>query len=586
MIKMKRVMSLAMIMSMMMGSFAPSQSVLAKQNEIVAAYGEENTQVTSEATTQQSSTEATTQQPSTEVTTEQPSTEMTTQQSSTEVTTEQPGTEATTEKENSTQEKPNEEIKTSKYADTGLSPLKAKVIVIDPGHCSKHTGASGNGLKEEKVTLDISLACRDYLEDYDDVIVYLTREDGSCCAQLGVGECLAGRNNYSKLMDADFLVSMHINAGSSSGANVLAAYKSGYNDSIRKQTQDFGKIALAKLKEIGIANRGFLLRKSGSGNRYPNGSLCDYYSIVRRGVVQQIPSVIIEHGYITSSSDCSKFFKTKAKRKKVGQADAKAIVEYYNLSKNTLKGSFKEVDGETYFENANSEKMSGWVKNDGKWYYFDPETAKMSHGFVTIEDKVVYLSPSTGELITGWFTVNSTKYFSKGNGELVRNQSYSDGVYTYLFNSNGKLLKKGLHAVNGNTYYVNSKKHVVTDCVQKVSGKYYGFDEDGKQVYGYQRINGRYYYFDLETGVMAKKKMVKLEDGTYYFGSKGVRQTGWITYKKEKYFFNISTGKMSKGWKKISGKYYYFSKKNGKMQKDKKIGKYYVNSNGVRTKKK
>ena len=34
------------------------------------------------------------------------------------------------------------------------------------------------------------------------------------------------------------------------------------------------------------------------------------------------------------------------------------------------------------------------------------------------------------------------------------------------------------------------------------------------------------------------------------------------------------------------GKYYYFSKTTGKMQKSKWIGKYYVNSKGVRTKKK
>ena len=63
-------------------------------------------------------------------------------------------------------------------------------------------------------------------------------------------------------------------------------------------------------------------------------------------------------------------------------------------------------------------------------------------------------------------------------------------------------------------------------------------------LYGFVKINGNYYYFDEETGVMLK------------------------------------------GWQKINGKYRYFSKKNGKMQKSKRIGKYYVNSKGIRTKKK
>lgn len=472
------------------------------------------------------------------------------------------------------------------YKDTGLSPLDAKIVVLDPGHCKKHPGASGNGLKEEVVNLDIALACRDVLDTYGDVIVYMTREDGSCCTELNVGDCLASRNNYAKQLDADFLVSMHINAGSSNGANVLAAYKSGYHDSIRKQTQAFGKIALAKLKALGIKNRGFLLRKSGSGNRYSNGKLADYYSIVRRGVIQQIPSVIIEHGYITSSSDCKKFFKTKAKRKKVGQADAAAIIEYYSLEKPLVEGKLTTENDSTYFVTANNEKLSGWVKQDGKWYYFDTVTGQMQKGFVTIGENTFYMSPNTGEMQTGWFSVNGARYLAKGNGAIVKNRTYSDGQYTYLFNSSGKQLKKGFHTVGDAVYYVNSKKHVLTNCTSKISGKYYGFDEEGKKLFGYQQINGKCYYFAPDTGVMSRSKIVTIDGSRYYFGSSGAQAKGLIKCESSIYYFDKKTGKMVTGWKKISGKYYYFSKTSGKMQKSKWIGKYYVNSKGVRTKKK
>jgi N-acetylmuramoyl-L-alanine amidase len=443
--------------------------------------------------------------------------ETTTEGTENDVTTEQPTTE-----ESTTEEEPATEV-VSEYTDTGLSPVNSKIIVLDPGHCSKHTGASGNGLREEKVTLDISLACQSYLNKYGDVTVYMTREDGTCCSALKLGDCLAARNNYAKFLSADFLVSVHINAGSSSGANVLAAYKSGYNDSIRKQTQAFGKIALKKLKALGIANRGLLLRRSENKTRYSNGRLADYYSIVRNGVLQKIPSVIIEHGYITSASDCKKFFKTKAKRKKVGQADAKAIIEYYGLKKKVVEGTFINSDGATYYVGKDKTKLAGWVKSDGKWYYFDTMTGQMQSGFVTIGEDTFYLSPNTGEMITGWFTVNGKKYLARGNGSLVMNQTYSDGIYTYLFNSKGVQLKKGLRTVDNKTYYVNSKKRCVF---------------------------------------------------------------GWVTYKGSKYYFNKKTGVMVTGWKKISGKYYYFSKTTGKMAKSKWIGKYYVNSKGIRTKKK
>ena len=469
---------------------------------------------------------------------------------------------------------------------SSLSPADARVIVLDPGHCGKHPGASGNGLREEVVVLDIAQACKDALEDYGDVIVYMTREDGGCPSANGLGDDLLSRNNYAKFLGADFLVSMHINAGVSSGAYVLTAYKSGYHDNIRKETQAFGKIALAELKKLGITNRGLLLRRSESGNRYSNGSLADYYSIVRHGVLQNIPSVIIEHGYITSASDCNRFFRTKAKREKLGQADAKAIVKYYDLSQKVIQGTFQKEGKATYFLNSADRKVAGWIKQDGDWYYLDETDGTRQTGFVTVGDEMYYLNPSTGAMVTGWFSVDGKRYLAKGNGTLVRNRMHGDGKANYLFDSAGRQLKKGLHTLDGHTYYVNSKKNVVTGPA-KVKGKYYLFDtETGHMLYGEQKQKGVYYYLDPDTGVMARKKMVEIDGATYYYGKTGARATGWVTYKSGRYYFNKSSGKMAVGWKKIDGKYYYFDKSTGKMAKNKWIGKYYVNGKGIRTKKK
>ncbi len=464
-----------------------------------------------------------------------------------------------------------------------LSPLDAKVIVLDPGHCSTHPGAYGNGLREENVVMDITGACRDALASYGDVTIYLTREDGSCCSNLELGGCLISRNNYAKILGADFLISMHINAGYTTGANVLAAYQSGYNDDIRVETQKFGKIALKELKKLGIANRGLLLRKS-SSYKYKNGATADYYSIVRNGVVQKIPSVIIEHGYISSSSDCKKFFKTSSQRNKVGKADAKAIVSYYGLNQKVTAGAFQEIDGNTYYITKDGKKLTGWVKSDERWYYFDEKTGIMKKGFLEYGGELFYLTPM-GEMAVGWFDVNNGTYLAKGNGALVRNQTYSDGIYTYLFGVDGKQLKKGFRTVNNLSYYVDGKGRVVSG-VKKISGKYYGFDEETNvRLFGYQKVNNQYYYFDENTGIAATKTMLVVDGNTYYFGAKGARATGWVKYNNGQYYFNKKNGTMVKGWKKINKKYYYFSKSTGKMQKSKWIGKYYVNSKGVRTKK-
>lgn len=464
-----------------------------------------------------------------------------------------------------------------------LSPLTAKVIVLDPGHCEVHPGAKGNGLREEVVVMDITEACKEALSTYGDVTLYLTREDGSCCRNLELGGCLIGRNNYAKILDADFLVSMHINAGWTNGANVLAAYKSGYNDQIRVETQRFGKIALKELKKLGIANRGLLLRKA-SSYKYKNGKRADYYSIVRNGVIQNIPSVIIEHGYISSSSDCKKFFKTAAKRKKVGIADAKAIISYYGLSQKVIDGDFEVINGNTYYVTNDGKKLTGWIKSDEKWYYFDEMTGIMQTGFLDYSGERFYLTPM-GEMAVGWFGVNNATYLAKGNGTLVRGQIYSDGIDTYLFNTEGVQLKKGFYTVKNVTYYVD-ESGCVASGVKKINDKYYGFDTETKTLlYGYQNVNGKYYYFDETTGVALTNTMYEIKGKQYYFGSKGARVTGWVKYKNNKYYFNKKNGVMVKGWKKINKKYYYFSTTTGKMQKNKWIGKYYVNSKGVRTKK-
>lgn len=543
----KKITSWVLVAAMLGGAFVPAGNVYASgENTVTTTENSSASEVATETTENQPSSEVTTEttenQPSSEATTEttedQPSSEVTT-----ETTENQPSSETTTETTENTETGEENKVTNPDLVATDLSPVTAKVIVIDPGHCGIHPGASGNGLREEKVVLDIAKECQKKLNAYGDVTVYMTRENASCCRNLGLGDCLVSRNNYAKILDADFLVSMHINAGASSGANVLAAYKSGYHDTIRKETQAFGKVALSKLNNIGIANRGLLLRKSEEGNRYSNGRLADYYSIVRNGVLQEIPSVIIEHGYVTSSSDCKKFFKTAAKRKKVGDADAKAIISYYNLEKKIVAGTFKKIDGSTYYVTADGKKAAGWVKNDGQWYYFSEETGEMQTGFVTIDDNTFYLSPKTGKMVVGWFTLQGNKYLTRGNGTLVQNQTYSNGMYTYLFDESGKQMKKGLRTVNGETYYLNGKRRVVFGIV-KVSGS------------------------------------------KYYFGSSGARQTGWVKYKGSKYYFNTQSGKMTTGWKKINGKYYYFSKITGKMQKSKWIGKYYVNSKGVRTKKK
>ena len=331
---------------------------------------------------------------------------------------------------------------TSEFIKSPLSPIKSKTIVLDPGHCKKHRGASYAGLREEKIVLDIAKACKKKLDEDGDINVYMTRTSNSCCKSIAPGDCLIARNYYAKLLDSDFLISMHIDYDKGSGAKILIPYKSGYNNSVRKRTHRLGQKVLTELQTIGLKNDGFLLRKSAKYVRYKNGRTADYYSIVRNGVKLNIPSMIIEHGFINRANERNKYFRTKAQRNTVGTADANAIISYFNLSDKIISGSFHKIENDTYYVSNTSQKITGWVKSEGKWYYFDETTGKMKTGFITIDNNVFFLKPATGEMAVGWFKRKGASYLSRGNGTLIQNQKYSDGYYTYKFNAKGKCFKK------------------------------------------------------------------------------------------------------------------------------------------------
>lgn len=382
--------------------------------------------------------------------------------------------------------KPEETAKASIIKKSSLSPAKSKVILLDPGHCKTHIGARGNGLKEEDVNLDIGKACRNYLNKYSDVTVYMTRTNSKCVKKLKLGDCLTARNHLAKRLSADSLVSFHINWDPDkkrSGAMILAAYNSGYNKNVSKTTQALGSSIMYNLQTLGIKSEGFWFRTL-DDEKYKNGAKADYYSIVREGVLNRIPSLIIEHGYVSNKSDCNNYFKTAEQRKSLGVADAKGIINYYRLSAKNIEGDFQTISGKTYFVDKEGNKIAGWVKKDGKWYHFNNKTAVMNKGFFKEAGNKFYLNPKTGEMTSGWFTIRGKSYLAKGNGVVVTNQIYTDGVKSYFFKKSGK-------RKNG---WVTYKK-----------AKYY-FSKTKGMLKGKQKIKGKRYTFSKKTGKLRKKK--------------------------------------------------------------------------------
>ncbi|SDB06462.1 N-acetylmuramoyl-L-alanine amidase [Eubacterium oxidoreducens] len=215
-----------------------------------------------------------------------------------------------------------------------------KIVVLDPGHDSTHCGTHANSLQEETLVLKIANYCKEELETYQGVTVYMTRTSAQCPYPGTTStEDNAKRVTYANSVNADIYVSLHLNSAAStstSGAEVYYPNSNGEN-SIQKAVGTQGK-TLAQLIEnelvaAGLTNRGIKIRNSESGDSFSNGTLMDYYGIIRKAKTYGIPAVIVEHCYQSSTSDAGNYLKSEAGLKKLGVADATGIATYLGLSK-------------------------------------------------------------------------------------------------------------------------------------------------------------------------------------------------------------------------------------------------------------
>lgn len=219
----------------------------------------------------------------------------------------------------------------SLYARAGAK--KDMVIVLDPGHDNTHAGARANGLKEEELTFKIASYCKEQLETYSGVTVYLTRT-GSTCPYPGTVStvCNSNRVAAAKSVGADVFVSIHLNSSPSSSASGAEVFypNSNYNSEAGAEGNGLATEILKKLVALGLKNRGVTIRNSEDNTLYPDGSLADYYGVIRNSKLNGFPGIIIEHAFLTNSSDAA-LLSTEAGLKKLGKADADGIAEYYKL---------------------------------------------------------------------------------------------------------------------------------------------------------------------------------------------------------------------------------------------------------------
>ena len=271
------------------------------------------------------------------------------------------------------------------------------VICIDPGHGSTDPGAcatyGGVEYHEADLVLKIAQYLKADLEEYRDVIVVMTREDNDGDPEVIDPKKIVPRVEYAAEHQADVLVSLHLNASENKeihGAMMLDS-NGNYNSGAADIAYAIGANILTRLSALGLVNRGHLPRNS-QDYKNPDGSVADYYGIVRGGMWRNLPAMIVEHCFITNEDDFNGYLNTDKKLAALALADAEGIAAYYGLVKKDGTEPVEPVvllDYENHWakDNINTAVANGWI-NGYPDHSFKPNKSLTRADFVTMLARV------------------------------------------------------------------------------------------------------------------------------------------------------------------------------------------------------
>lgn len=202
-------------------------------------------------------------------------------------------------------------------------------IFIDPGHGGTDPGAGANSLLEKYLTLAISLRIRALLEDYENVQVKLSRDDDTTLS-------LKQRTDMANKWGADYLISVHINAGGGQGYEDFI-YNDASSASIARQNVMHAEIT----KYLGMTDRG-----EKRGNLH----------MVRES---KMPAILTENGFIDNAADATKL-KQSSFIDKIAQGHVDGLVKIFGLKKKETAIQKEEVK----VADTNTNQPSDWAKED------------------------------------------------------------------------------------------------------------------------------------------------------------------------------------------------------------------------------
>jgi len=212
-------------------------------------------------------------------------------------------------------------------------------VFIDPGHGGTDPGATANGLQEKNLTLQIATRIKDILlGEYNNVSVLMSRTGDQSLT-------LTQRTNAANSWGADFLLSVHINAGGGTGYEDyiypgVGAPSTTYQDYIHAEV----------MKVVNFSDRG---QKTAN------------FHMLRESYM---PAILTENGFIDNANDAAKL-KTASFIESIARGHANGIAKCFNLPKKSTAVYHTVVSGDTVY--SLSQRYGSTVQQIKDWNGLD-----------------------------------------------------------------------------------------------------------------------------------------------------------------------------------------------------------------------